>query len=63
MESDKGKLPVRVLIVDDYEQFHQFVRSELNERPEFQIVGEAFDGLDAVHKAEDLQPDFLQRPT
>jgi DNA-binding NarL/FixJ family response regulator len=59
MESDNGRLPVRVLVVDDYEQFHQFVRSELNERPEFQIVGEAFDGLDAVHKAEDLQPDLI----
>jgi DNA-binding NarL/FixJ family response regulator len=53
------KSAVRVLVVDDYEQFHQFLRSAHGERPELQIVGEAFDGLDAVHKAEPLQPDLI----
>jgi DNA-binding NarL/FixJ family response regulator len=50
---------VRVLVVDDYEQFRQFVRSALGKTPELKIVGEAFDGLDAVHKAEDLRPDLI----
>jgi DNA-binding NarL/FixJ family response regulator len=50
---------VRVLVVDDHEQFHQFVRSALGKMPELKIVGKAFDGLDAVHKAEDLRPDLV----
>jgi DNA-binding NarL/FixJ family response regulator len=31
----------------------------LEERPALQIVGEASDGVDAVHKAEELQPDLI----
>ncbi len=50
---------IRVLVVDDYEQFHQFVRSALGEIPQLQIVGEAFDGFDAIEKAEQLRPDLI----
>ena len=50
---------VRVLVVDDYEPFRRFVCSTLANRPEFQIVGEASDGLEAVRKAEELQPDLI----
>jgi DNA-binding NarL/FixJ family response regulator len=50
---------VRVLVVDDYEPFRRFVCSTLGKRPELQIVGEAADGLEAVHKAEKLQPDLV----
>ncbi len=49
----------RVLVVDDYEPFRRFVCSTLGTRPELQIVGEASDGLEAVHKAEELQPDLI----
>ena len=31
----------------------------LQERPEYQIVGEASDGLEAVRKSEDLRPDLI----
>ncbi len=31
----------------------------LQERPEFQIIGEASDGLDAVRKSAELQPDLI----
>ena len=50
---------VRVLVVDDYEPFRQFVCSTLRKRPELQVVGEASDGPEAVHKAEELQPDLI----
>ena len=50
---------VRLLVVDDYEPFRRFVRSTLGKRPEWQIVGEAADGLEAVQKAEELQPDVI----
>jgi DNA-binding NarL/FixJ family response regulator len=51
--------PVRVLVVDDYEPFRTFVRSILKKRPDLQIVGEVSDGLEAVQKAEELQPDLI----
>ncbi len=51
--------PSRVLVVEDFEPFRRFIRSTLRERPEFQIVEEATDGLEAVQKAEELQPDLV----
>ncbi|MGA9306606.1 MAG: response regulator transcription factor [Candidatus Sulfotelmatobacter sp.] len=50
---------VRVLVVDDYEPFRRFVRSTLNQRPDLQVIGEASDGLEAVKKAEGMQPDLI----
>ena len=51
--------PVRILAVDDFEPFRRFVCSTLAKRPELQVVGEASDGLEAVQKAEELQPDLI----
>jgi DNA-binding NarL/FixJ family response regulator len=50
---------VAVLVVEDFDPFRQFVCSTLGKRPELQIVGEASDGLEAVRKAEQLQPDLI----
>ena len=50
---------VRVLVVDDSEPFRRFICSTLRKRPELQIVGETSDGLEAVNKAEELQPDLI----
>ena len=50
---------VRVLVVDDYEPFRRFVCSRLREKQGFQVIGEASDGLEAVRKAEQLQPDLM----
>jgi DNA-binding NarL/FixJ family response regulator len=61
-ERDKSYLEtptVRVLVVDDYEPFRRFVCSTLGKRPEWQIVGTAADGLEAVQRAEELQPDLV----
>ena len=54
-----GVSSFRVLVVEDYEPFRRFVCSTLGKRPELQIVGEASDGLQAVQKAEELQPDLV----
>ena len=50
---------VRVLVVDDYEAFRRLICSTLRTRPELQIVDQASDGLEAVHKVEELQPDLI----
>jgi DNA-binding NarL/FixJ family response regulator len=48
-----------VLLVDDYEPIRRMVCSMLEERNEFQVIGQAADGLQAIAKAEDLQPDLI----
>ena len=49
----------RVLLVDDFKPFLQFLCLTLGKKPEIQIVGQASDGLEAVRKAEELRPDFI----
>lgn len=49
----------RVLVVDDFEPFRRVVASILQKRPELQIICEVSDGLEAVQKAEELQPDLI----
>jgi DNA-binding NarL/FixJ family response regulator len=50
---------VRVLVVDDFDLWRGFVVSRLQERPDLEVVGVASDGLQAVQKAEELQPDLI----
>ena len=50
---------VKTLVVDDFEPFRSLVCTLLQPKPELQIVGLAADGLEAVHKAEELQPDLI----
>jgi DNA-binding NarL/FixJ family response regulator len=49
----------RVIVVEDFEQFRRFICSTLRKSQEFQIVAEVTDGLEAVQKAEELQPDLI----
>ena len=50
---------VRVLLVDDSAPFRQVVRELLERKRDFQAIGEASDGLEAVQKSEELQPDLI----
>jgi DNA-binding NarL/FixJ family response regulator len=50
---------VRVLVVDDYEPIRRFVCRTLGEMRDIQVIGEASDGLNAIRKAEELQPDLI----
>ena len=47
-----------VLIVDDYEPFRESARGLL-ESGDFDVVGEAEGGRDAVRLAEELRPDIV----
>lgn len=50
---------VRVLVVEDFVPFRQFICSTLGTKPEWQVVCEVSDGLEAVQKAEELKPDLI----
>jgi DNA-binding NarL/FixJ family response regulator len=50
---------VRIVVVEDHEQFRRFIYSTLEKAPELQVVDIASDGLAAVQKAEELQPDLI----
>jgi len=50
---------VRILVVDDYGPWRRFVSTTLQKQPKLQVIGEAVDGMEAVQKAEELQPDLI----
>jgi DNA-binding NarL/FixJ family response regulator len=54
-----GPRLIKVLVVEDFEPFRRFVCSKLGERPDCQVVAESSDGMEAVQKAEELQPDLI----
>jgi CheY-like chemotaxis protein len=47
-----------VLVVDDYQPFRESARGLL-ESGDFQVVGEAADGADAVQLTDELRPDVV----
>jgi DNA-binding NarL/FixJ family response regulator len=51
-------MPLRILVVDDYEPIRRYLCSTV-EQAECQVIGEASDGLEAVQKAVTLQPDLV----
>jgi DNA-binding NarL/FixJ family response regulator len=51
--------PSTILVVDDFEPFRRFIRPILERQAGLRIIGEASDGLKAVQKIEELQPDLV----
>src|ERR1700745_1919500 len=52
-------MPKNVLIVDDNPKIRKLVRTYFDRETDFQICGEAVDGLDAIEKASALNPDLI----
>ena len=50
---------VRVLVVDDVEDWRRFISSMLRAEPSFEVVCEVSDGLQAVQMAETLKPNII----
>jgi len=51
--------PIRLLVVDDYKPWREWLRSKLGDTNRFKIVEEADDGYDALAKAHNLNPDLV----
>jgi len=49
----------QVLMVDDFLPWLGLVRVMLESKKDLNIIGEAVDGLEAVQKAQQLQPDLI----
>jgi DNA-binding NarL/FixJ family response regulator len=56
---DPALSAVRILVVDDFEPWRQQVCSLLQTDQDLHVVAEAGDGLEAVQKAKELQPDLI----
>jgi DNA-binding NarL/FixJ family response regulator len=50
---------IRILVVDDLAPWRHAVRSMIGRETEWHVVGEASDGLEAIQKAEQLNPDLV----
>lgn len=50
---------LRILLVDDHLLFRKGLARLLDAQPDFEVVGEATDGLEAVGQAELLHPDLV----
>ena len=50
---------IRILLVDDHPSVLNGVRSYLRSREGYVVVGQALDGVEAVMKANELQPDIV----
>jgi len=48
-----------VLLVDDHPFVREGIRSYLSDLPDFEVVGEASSGAEAVKLAQQFQPDFI----
>lgn len=50
---------IRILLVDDHSLFRSGIKSLLESQDEFEVIGEASNGLDGVKRAKQLQPDLV----
>ena len=50
---------IRILIVDDHNLFRSGVRALLARQPDFEVAGEAADGLEGIRRARETTPDVV----
>jgi DNA-binding NarL/FixJ family response regulator len=52
-------MTIRILVVDDHAVVRHGLRTLLSNRPDWMIIDEAEDGIEAVDKANSLRPDVI----
>ena len=59
MSPTKADAKIRILLADDHQVLRSGLRALLNMEPDFDVVGEASNGVEAVKLAETLRPDII----
>ena len=59
VDTNRSNHRVSILIADDLNEWRAQIHKILQARPEWLVIGEAIDGLQAVQKASELQPDIV----
>ena len=52
-------MPYRILIADDHSLVRKVLKTTLENHSDWQVCGQATNGLEAVQKAAELQPDII----
>ena len=52
-------MSIRIVLADDHKVVREGIRALLEEEPDFEIVGEAANGLEAVSVVERVRPNIL----
>ena len=53
------KKPYRIVIAEDHRILREGLRSLISSNPDFEVVGEAEDGRDAIRCVDELKPDLV----
>ncbi len=59
MSETKTDAKIRIVLADDHQVLRSGLRALLNLEPDFEVVGEASNGIEAVKLAETLRPDII----
>jgi len=51
--------PIRVLLIDDHALFRSGIKLLLQRQHDFEVIGEAADGLEGIKRAKALKPDIV----
>jgi len=51
--------PVRVIVAEDFDRFRRYICSTLLSRSNVHLVSEISDGLEAVQRTQEMQPDLI----
>ena len=57
--TEPGLKSIRVLLADDHDLFREGLAGIIAAQPDMVVVGEARDGLEAIVKAHELEPDLI----
>jgi two-component system response regulator NreC len=52
-------MPIKCIVVDDHTLFREGLRRLLESEPDFQVVGEASDAIQALQKVREVHPDVV----
>src|ERR1700720_1960912 len=58
-QAGEGGMPIRVLVVDDSAFMRRIISEAIAAEPDMEVAGQAINGLDALIKVEQTQPDVV----